>query len=477
MSLTREVELTKGRVDKHELEIRRLAKYLARISDGHNIVVETITVTAGGASGSPATIDITFTVNATLVLDVTPASRADTVIAGSTTAVIDSADVTITGPGSGTQAWNATHTAAAWLTLTTDAGTGNGKVRWSRNPTGLTAGTYVDTIVVTSTNAGGSPASVIDTLLVQEALALAVTPNSRSSGVVLGSTAAVTDSADVTLTGFGAVNQAWTATHTAAAWLTLTTAAGTGTGKVRWSRDPTGLALGTYVDTVTVTSAGAAGSPATIVDTLIVDQALVLTLDPTTLSDTTTGGSTTATSDSVSVTLTGLGSSTAAWTASKSGSTDWLTLTTASGTGSGMVRWTRDPTGLPLGKFVATLTVTAVGATGSPAEIKDTLVVAQALMLSVSPQARADTTMEGATIVSSDSTAVTLIGLGSSTAVWSATHTSAPWLTLTTSGGTSSGMARWTRDPSGLSAGTLVVGLFGDQCVARQKKRGDARGI
>ena len=121
-----------------------------------------------------------------------------------------------------------------------------------------------------------------------------------------------------------------------------------------------------------------------------------------------------------------------------------------------MVRWTRDPTGLPLGIFVATLTVTAAGATGSPAEIKDTLVVAQALMLSVSPQARADTTMEGATIVSSDSTAVTLIGLGSSTAVWSATHTSAPWLTLTTSGGTSSGMARWTRDPSGLSAGTLV---------------------
>ncbi len=55
-----------------------------------------------------------------------------------------------------------------------------------------------------------------------------------------------------------------------------------------------------------------------------------------------------------------------------------------------------------------------------------------------------------------DSTTVTLIGLGSSTAVWSATHTSATWLTLTTAGGTSSGMARWTRDPSGLSAGTLV---------------------
>ncbi len=39
---------------------------------------------------------------------------------------------------------------------------------------------------------------------------------------------------------------------------------------VRWSRDPSGLSAGTFVDTVTVTAAGASGSPATVIDTLAV---------------------------------------------------------------------------------------------------------------------------------------------------------------------------------------------------------------
>ena len=75
---------------------------------------ETITATATGVSGSPATIDITFTVNATIQLTVDPGSRADTVEVGGTTVVIDSADVTLTGPLSGAQAWTATHTAGCF---------------------------------------------------------------------------------------------------------------------------------------------------------------------------------------------------------------------------------------------------------------------------------------------------------------------------------------------------------------------------
>lgn len=232
--------------------------------------MDTITATAAGASGSPATIDITFTVNATILLAVDPGSRADTVEVGSTTVVIDSADVTLTGPLSGIQAWNATHTAAAWLTLTAASGTGSGKVRWSRDPTGLTAGTYVDTIVVTSTDAGGSPAMIVDTLLVETALALALDPTSRADTTIAGGTTAIADSASVNLTGFGSATIAWTATHGGASWFTITTANGTGGGMVRWSRDPSGLSAGTFVDTITVTAAGASGSPATVIDTLAV---------------------------------------------------------------------------------------------------------------------------------------------------------------------------------------------------------------
>ncbi|MCH8990947.1 MAG: hypothetical protein IIA44_04240 [Acidobacteria bacterium] len=238
---------------------------------------ETITATAAVVSGSPATIDIMFTVKATIQLTVDPESRADTVEVGSTTAVIDSADVTLTGPLSGAQEWTATHTAAAWLTLTTASGTGSGKVHWSRDPTGLTAGAYVDTIVVTSTNAGGSPAMIVDTLLVQTAPMLALDPTSRADTTIAGATTAIADSASVNLTGFGSPAIAWTATHGGASWLTITTANGTGAGMVRWSRDPSGLSAGgTFVDTITVTAAVASGSPATVIDTILVAEQIAL---------------------------------------------------------------------------------------------------------------------------------------------------------------------------------------------------------
>ena len=239
--------------------------------------METITATATGVSGSPATLDITFTVNPTILLALDPGSRADTVEVGSTTAAIDSADVTITGPGSGTQAWNATHTAAAWLTLTAASDTGSGKVRWSRDPTGLAAATYVDTIVVTSTNAGGSPALIVVTFLVETARALALDPTSRADTTIAGATTAITDSASVNLTGFGSAAIAWTATHGGASWLTITTANGTGAGLVRWLRDPSGLSAGTFVDTITVTAAVVSGSPATVIDTLVVAASIALT--------------------------------------------------------------------------------------------------------------------------------------------------------------------------------------------------------
>ncbi len=83
----------------------------------------------------------------------------------------------------------------------------------------------------------------------------------------------VDDSVVVTILGEGAASGAWTATHRSASWITLLTASGTGSGRVRWRRDPTGLATGTYVDTITVSVASAVGSPARIVDSLTIEAA------------------------------------------------------------------------------------------------------------------------------------------------------------------------------------------------------------
>jgi subtilisin len=97
-------------------------------------------------------------------------------------------------------------------------------------------------------------------------LALALSPTSRRVQVAEGSTAVVADSANVILSGENSGGTVWTASKRRA-WTTLTTAAGTGSGRLRWTRNPTGLAAGTWVDTITV-SAGTLS--ARVVDTLIV---------------------------------------------------------------------------------------------------------------------------------------------------------------------------------------------------------------
>ncbi len=235
------------------------------------IYVDTLTVNATGASGSPLLVYDTLTITAAqvpLTLDLSPIGQAVTVTAGATSAPAGEAAVTIAGAGADSIHWNATKRRAT-TTLSTLSGMGSGAVRWTRNPSGLTVGDYVDTITVTAGSITGSPKSVFDTLHVVPApvpLTLVVAPAARVASVQVGGTAPA-DSATVTLAGDGAAAAAWTATKRQA-WITLTTASGAGSGLVRWSRNANGLAVETYVDTITVTAAGATGSPALVFDTL-----------------------------------------------------------------------------------------------------------------------------------------------------------------------------------------------------------------
>ena len=195
-------------------------------------------------------------------------------------------------------------------------------------------------------------------------LVLAVSPTSRNVAVVQGASAPV-DQATVTLSGTNSSTTAWSATKRKA-WTTLTTGSGTGSGTLAWSRNATGLAVGTYVDTLTVTAIGATGSPSVMYDTLRITVAPV---PPTPITVAVTPGSrrvaiaqgSSAPNDSASVTLSGAGSASTAWTATRSA--NWATLTTSSGTGNGMLRWSRSAGALAVGTYVDTIWVTAGSAT------------------------------------------------------------------------------------------------------------------
>lgn len=81
-----------------------------------------------------------------------------------------------------------------------------------------------------------------------------------------------------------------------------------------------------------------------------------------------------ATTDSVTVAITGANAGTTGWVATHGGGS-WLTLTSASGTGSGVVRWARDTTGLIGGTYVDTITVTLQTPGGAAARLVDSLII------------------------------------------------------------------------------------------------------
>jgi minor extracellular protease Epr len=391
-----------------------------------------------------------------VALAVSPRSRKATVQQGSS-APSDQATVTLSGTNASSTPWTATKK-KSWTTLTTASGTGSGTVAWSRNSTALTAGTYVDTITVSATGATGSPTVVYDSLVVTPVIipvTLAVAPGARSVSVQQGG-AAAGSSATVTLTGTDAATTAWTASKKKS-WTTLTTASGTGSGTVAWTRSTVPLAVGMYVDTITVTAAGAIGSPTVVYDTIHVTAAPVpvtIAVSPAARSATIQAGSS-APNTSVAVTLAGDNAATTAWSATHKAS--WTSITTGSGTGSGTLAWTRNTTALGVGTYVDTFTVSATGAVNSPVKVYDTLHVTAApvpVTIAVSPAARSATIQAGSSAPNTSVT-VTLTGDNAATTTWSTTH-KASWTSITNGSATGSGTLAWNRATTALGVGTYV---------------------
>ncbi|MGH7592353.1 MAG: BACON domain-containing protein, partial [Gemmatimonadales bacterium] len=204
-------------------------------------------------------------------------------------------------------------------------------------------------------------------------LVLAVNPSSRRATAPPG-TSAPSDSAAVSLSGTNAAATQWSATHLHP-WITLLASSGTGSGTATWMRNTAGLAAGTYVDTITITAPGAAGSPVTVIDTLQLTLALVplvLNVSPRSRRASAVQG-TGAPGDNIAITLSGDGAANATWSITKRAA--WAAFTPSVGTGSGSASWARNALGLAAGTYVDTITVTATGALNSPAAVFDTLVI------------------------------------------------------------------------------------------------------
>ncbi len=238
----------------------------------------TITSTATGATGSPATINVAFTVNAPPpALALSPGTLSGSAVQGGAAA---SSSFTVRNTGGGTLSY-AVSDNAAWLSLSPASGTSTGEadtIAVSMNPSGLAPGAYTATITAAATGATGSPGTIAVTFTVNApSPALALSTSSLSAQGVQGQ-AAVSTTFGIRNAGGGTLT--WSVADDAA-WLTLAPASGTSTGEtdtITASLSPASLSPGTYTATITATGAGATGSPAAVTVTFVVqDQSVLLT--------------------------------------------------------------------------------------------------------------------------------------------------------------------------------------------------------
>jgi len=334
----------------------------------------TITITSSGATGSPKTV--TFSQAAHLpVLLVTPDKQTVDFAAGTTT-------FAVSNTGGGTLNYTTAITAGnSWITISSGGTGSNSGTITLAIAANSTSSVRIGEISITSAGATGSP----KTVTIEQAgatMLLEVGPEIQNVPFAAGTTTFA-----VSNTGGGSMS--WTAAvTTGSSWLHITSgASGTNAGTINVSTDKnpdnterTGI--------ITITAAGATGSPKTVSVVQAANPPVLDVLPATRSFDYTTNSTT------FEVTNTGGGNM--SWTAAVTAGSSWVHVTSgSSGNNTGTISVSLDANP-DNAERTGILTVTSAGVTGSP----KTVTVIQAgnpSVINVSPDSYSTTFPSGTT--------------------------------------------------------------------------------
>jgi hypothetical protein len=284
----------------------------------------------------------------------------------------DSQTFTITNSECGSLNWQVTEN-STWIGCNPGSGTGSGTVTVTVDPDGLDAGTYTDTITVSDPNASNSPQTVSVTLTVSGDFDPVIKINLTQLSFEL-ECGGETDSAICSISNGGGGTLEWTVTENID-WITCSPESGTNSGDVEVTVNTRYLSAGTYTGTITVSAPNAANSPRTISVTLAVygDCPPEIWLNRTQLYFGAAGGIVTCGEQTFLIENTGAG--TLNWTAASD--VNWIACSPTSGEGSGMVTVSMTPfsTGLVVGTYTGTISVSDSNAFNSPQSVSVTLTV------------------------------------------------------------------------------------------------------
>lgn len=415
----------------------------------------TAMVTLNATGATPVMIPVSLTVTATPVppaIGVSPTSLSFSAQQGGGNPAAQTLNISNTGGG--TLSWSASDN-ASWLTTAPGSGTGNGAITLTAATGGMSAGTHSGVITVSA--AGASPKTVPITITVSAPPAqptISMTPTSLAFTGTAGGTNPATKTVTVTNSGTGTL--AWSVTDNAN-WLTAMQSGNSIVASVNLA----GLTSGNYNGFITVSASGAANAPQTIPVSLVVGAAPTpsptIAVSPGSFTLSAPAGSTALLNQTL--TISNPGGGTLNWTVTDDSS--WVSKNLSSGTGTGAVAITVNPSGLTAGTHTSLITVAASGATNTPQTIPMTLTVtappAQPT-ISTNPTSLAFTGTAGGSNPASKN--ITIANTGTGTLTWTVTD-NANWLAATQSGNSIVASVNMAGLASGTYTGAITVTATG----------------
>ncbi len=332
-----------------------------------------VTVTASGSTGGSQTANVTLIVTggtsgttASTPISATPASLSFSY--QSSGAQSPAQIVSVTAPtGAG---FSVTASSNGWLNASPTVATVPATVTVSVSAAGLSPGTYTGSVsIAASTGTQNIPV----TLTVTAASAVAVSPSALAFSGVAGS--AISLSQTLSLSG-GLSGFSFTASASSPGnWLSLSATSGTLPGGLTVSANPSGLAVGNYSGTVTITTN--TSQTAQVPVTLALSGANPVTVNPANLTINYQIGDPNPSPPSISLSGVSLG-----FTATASSSGNWLAVNPASGSIPATLTAQIAPAGLAAGTYSGAIQIAVAGAVAQTVTVSLTVVSAQSLTLS-----------------------------------------------------------------------------------------------
>jgi len=262
--------------------------------------------------------------------------------------------------GGGTLDWTATEI-AGWFDLSAYSGTAPSTVDVTVDISGLTANTYVDSVIVDGGDAANSPQSVVIILDLEPPPPVIVLSDTIFDfEATEGEKILLYDTLTITNGGGGTLN--WAAANTQA-WLTLAPGSGTAPSDMELLVNTDGLDPNTYQDSIEISATGATNSPRKVYVNLTINEPPPqIALSDTLFTFEAMEGEKATFFDTLSIT--NVGGGILEWNGANS--KPWLTIDPASDTAPSVVELTVVTDGLTPDIYYDTITISSAEATNSP---------------------------------------------------------------------------------------------------------------